>query len=201
MRKVKKIFNVINRKLIKLLNFFNTGKYMKKYLKYLRKLGIKINGTPKYIDPSVYFDGADYTKIELGDNITISREVMFLTHDYSITTALALKGINIERSKGEYLFIRGIKIGNHTFIGARVSLLPGTEIGNNVIVGAGSVVRGRVPDNSIVAGNPAQVIGKTSEWIDKKYKSEDFYVETKKGKIHIRDYKANIEIRNDKTSE
>ena len=68
--------------------YFNNKMYMRLYTNYLEKIGISINGKPKFINNDVYFDGNDYSKIILGDNITISREVMFLTHDYSITTAI-----------------------------------------------------------------------------------------------------------------
>jgi acetyltransferase-like isoleucine patch superfamily enzyme len=46
--------------------------------------------------------------------------------------------------------------------------MPGCYLGNNVIVGAGSVVRGKIPEDSIVIGNPAQIIGNTKEWAEKK---------------------------------
>lgn len=49
-------------------------------------------------------------------------------------------------------------IGNNCFIGGGSFILPGVSIGNNVIVGMGSVVTKDVPDNCIVAGNPAKVI-------------------------------------------
>lgn len=50
-------------------------------------------------------------------------------------------------------------IGNYCFIaGAGAVILPGVHIGNHVIVGAGSVVTKDVPDNCIVAGNPAKII-------------------------------------------
>jgi len=54
-------------------------------------------------------------------------------------------------------------------------LLPGCKLGNNVIVGAGSVVRGEIPDNSIVIGNPAQVVGDTIEWAKKKIAEGNYY--------------------------
>lgn len=50
-------------------------------------------------------------------------------------------------------------IGNDVWIGDSAILLPGTKIGNGVIVGAGAVVRGVVPEYAIIIGNPAQIIG------------------------------------------
>ena len=49
-------------------------------------------------------------------------------------------------------------IGNDVWIGQAARILPGTQIGNGVIVGAGAVVSGRVPDYSVIAGNPARVL-------------------------------------------
>lgn len=49
-------------------------------------------------------------------------------------------------------------IGNQTFIGANSLIMPGIKVGNNCIVGAGSVVTKDVPDNSLVAGNPARIL-------------------------------------------
>ncbi len=49
-------------------------------------------------------------------------------------------------------------IGDNCFIGIRAIILPGVRVGNEVVVGAGSVVTKDVPDNCIVAGNPARII-------------------------------------------
>ncbi len=49
-------------------------------------------------------------------------------------------------------------VGDNCFIGGGARILPGIRIGNNCIVGAGSVVTKDVPDNCIVAGNPARII-------------------------------------------
>jgi carbonic anhydrase/acetyltransferase-like protein (isoleucine patch superfamily) len=51
-----------------------------------------------------------------------------------------------------------IIIGDNSFLGNNVIVLPGTSIGSSTIVGAGSVVTGDIPDNSVFAGNPARHI-------------------------------------------
>ena len=57
------------------------------------------------------------------------------------------------------LITKPIMIGKNSFIGARAMILPGVCIGDQVIVGAMSVVSKDVPDHQIVVGNPAKKIG------------------------------------------
>ena len=59
----------------------------------------------------------------------------------------------------EAVLYQPVVIGNYVWIGANVTILPGTTIGDGVVVAAGSVVRGNVPNCSVVAGNPATIIG------------------------------------------
>lgn len=174
---IKKIFSVIHRELIKKMIYINTNLYMREYTKYLKKIGLKINGQPKFISNDVYFDGTNYSLITIEDNVTISREVMLLTHDYSITTAYTSIGKKIKRGEGEIFFLKGIKIGKNCFVGARSSILLGSEIGDNTIIGAGTVIKGKVPENSIVIGNPWRIIGKTDEYANRHEQLEDFLIE------------------------
>lgn len=159
----------------KIIAHFNHPLYMKVYLPLLKKKGMDISGNPIYIGSSTQFDGKDYSKIHIGDKVVISSDVRFLTHDYSISRAIEATGRKLEK---EVFFLRDIYIGDNSFIGTKSILLPGTTIGKNVIVGAGSVVRGKVEDNSIVMGNPATVIGNTIEWAEKKI-DEDSFLENK----------------------
>lgn len=57
-----------------------------------------------------------------------------------------------------------INIKNHVWIGKRASILKGVTIGNNSIVGFGSIVTKNVPDNTLVAGNPARIIKDKVNW-------------------------------------
>lgn len=144
----------------------------KKYqMFYYKKMGIDISGIPRYISTDVYFDGYDYSKIHIGDRVTVSREVMFLTRDFSINNAFSAAP---EISGGLKLLLKDIYIGNNSFIGARVSLLPGATVGKDCIIGAGSVVKGTIPDGSIVIGNPARVIGRTMDFANKHNELKDF---------------------------
>ena len=53
-----------------------------------------------------------------------------------------------------------VEIGDYTFIGTGAIIYPKVKIGSNVSITAGSVIRKNIPDNSIVHGNPAKIIGK-----------------------------------------
>ena len=52
-----------------------------------------------------------------------------------------------------------VRIGDDVWIGARVTILPGADIGNGAVIGAGSVVRGKIPPMAVAQGNPARVVG------------------------------------------
>ena len=56
-----------------------------------------------------------------------------------------------------------IKIGNNVWIGGNVIVLPGVNIGDNVVIGAGSVVTKDIPANCVAVGNPCRVIRKINE--------------------------------------
>ena len=84
--------------------------------------------------------------IEIGDNVTFGPHVQVLAHDASSNRLLG------------YTKIGRVWIGNNVFVGAGSIILPNVKIGNNSIIGAGSVVTHDVPENVICAGNPARII-------------------------------------------
>lgn len=168
MNKFLKIISKLHRNFIFLIEPFNANMYMKFYSKYLKKNGMKIWGSPRYISPTVHFDGNDYSLISLGKDVVISKHVEFLTHDFSIARGLqAIDKKIVSDGKDEY-FLKPISVGDNCFIGLNSVIMPGTIIGNNVIIGTGTVVRGVIPDNKLVIGNPARIIGDVDEWANKK---------------------------------
>lgn len=158
----------------KLLHKFNPERYKAKYPKFLRDMGINISENyyatkHGFIAPSVMFDANDYSLITIGDATTISEDVVFLTHDYSIS-----KGLQMIDPALTGRFLKPISVGSHSFIGMRAILLPGTTLGDHVIVGAGAVVKGSFPDNVVIAGNPARIICKTDEWAKQHFEAKDY---------------------------
>lgn len=179
MRKIKKCLSKMEKYFIcNVLFYISLDSYIAKYQNWLKRNGMNITGDIKYINPDVYFDGKDYSYIKIGDNVTISREVMVLCHDYSVTNAIGvLHEKVIKRHEGEMFYLKKVEIGDNSFIGARASLLPGTVIGKNCIIGACSVVKGIIPDNSVCVGNPCKIIGLTTDYALKVEKQNDFFVE------------------------
>lgn len=152
----------------------NKPAYIKKYPKYLRRLGVKISEAPGdcWISPTVFFDSSGYDMIEIGDDCTISFDAVILVHDYSINNAFRAAGIpGAERHR---VIKRPVKIGNNCFVGARAIIMPGAVLGDNCIVGTGAVVRGQIPAGSIVSGNPAAVIADVEDFAKKHVDREDF---------------------------
>lgn len=88
--------------------------------------------------------------IEIGDNVAIAYGTNLVTHDGGIWC------LRNEFTGGD--IFGKIKIGNNVFIGMNCTILPNTIIGSNCIVGAGSVLRGKYPDDCVIIGNPAKVV-------------------------------------------
>ena len=171
MNKLKRLHLFFMHSKLKMIRFISNDKYKKYSYKYFKKCGINFNGMPKYINYDVDFDLLAPDKIHIGNNVVIAKGSIILVHDYSIEAGLEI--IGKENKEYEVQFLKDVYIGDNCFIGARTFILPGSKIGNNCIVGAGSVVSGNIPDNSIIAGNPARIICKTDEWALKNYNNKN----------------------------
>lgn len=109
-----------------------------------------------------------YSKlISIGDNVHLAAKVLLVPHD-----AIHLCLNNYEESQGGETPIKEkigcIEIGNNVFIGSNSTVLYDVKIGSNVIIGAGSLINKDIPDNSVVAGVPAKIIGTFDEFVKKR---------------------------------
>lgn len=133
----------------KLLRKIHGGSYS---IEELRSYGVHI-GENCYIGIK-HIDLAHGFLIFIGNNVTISN-ARILVHDASTKRTLGYSKVGV------------VSIGDNSFIGAGAIILPGVRIGKNVIVGAGAVVTEDIPDDSVVAGNPARLICHTDDYIEK----------------------------------
>ena len=131
----------------------------KKRIEILRKRGVKI-GEKTYIEKNVVFGSEPYL-ISIGDNVRITSNVQFITHDGGMWVARNLGILENADKFGQ------INIGNNVNIGWNVILMPGVNIGSNCIIGAGAIVTKDIPDNSVAAGVPARVISSINEYCEK----------------------------------
>jgi len=99
--------------------------------------------------------------IEIGNNVVITKGVTLLTHGYDWCVFRELYGITLGHAKA-------IRIGNNVFIGQHVKILPGVTIGDNCIIGVGSIVTKNIDSNAVYAGNPAKFIIKIEDYFLKR---------------------------------
>ena len=133
-----------------------------RYIDYLRKLGMKIGDRTTVFSPRhTMIDETRPFLIEIGDDVQITQDVTILTHGYDWSVLKHCYG-NVLGSSGK------VKIGNNVFIGMKATILKGTTIGDNVIIGANSLVNRDVPDNCVFAGNPGKFIMTIEEYYKKR---------------------------------
>jgi acetyltransferase-like isoleucine patch superfamily enzyme len=88
-------------------------------------------------------------QITLGDRIDFGHQVVVLTSSHHFGPR--------QRRAGS-VYVKPVEIGDGTWVGARVVILPGVRIGSGAVIAAGSVVANDVPPNTIVSGVPARVV-------------------------------------------
>lgn len=121
-----------------------------------RYMGVKIGESCRLY--STNFSTEPYL-ISIGNHVTITDNVQFITHDGAVW---------VFRETNPNLDLFGpISVGDNVFIGLNTILLPGTEIGDNTIIAAGSILKGKYPNNSVIAGVPGKRICSIEEYHDK----------------------------------
>lgn len=105
--------------------------------------------------------GAEPYLITIEDDVRISSNVTFVTHDGGTWA------FRDEPTYTDVIAYGRIRIGARTFIGCNCTILPGVTVGKRCVIGAGSVVTKDVPDGCVVAGVPACVLMTTEEYARK----------------------------------
>jgi acetyltransferase-like isoleucine patch superfamily enzyme len=129
---------------------------------YLRSLGARI-GRDTAILNDVRGFGTEPWLVEIGDRVTITAGVVFLTHDGS---SRVFRHKVPGGSAFGNLFGR-VRVLDNSFVGVNAILLPGVTIGPNSIVGAGSVVTHDVAPETVAAGVPARALCHLDEYVDR----------------------------------
>lgn len=132
-----------------------------KYIAYCKRGGATIgNNVTVYSAKNTTIDETSLQHIFIGDNTQITAGVIILAHDYSYSVLGNIYG-ELPRQQRDTI------IGKNVFIGMNSIILMGSNIGDNVIIGAGSVVSGHIPSNTVCAGNPAKIICSLDQFLVK----------------------------------
>lgn len=126
-------------------NGFTRAEFLKK-CNVFAGMGENCFWQPRYLPPEAKL-------IRLGDNVVIAAQVRFITHD-----AIHYMLRNVSKNHKFPIYYGAIEVGNNVFIGSNSTVLPDTKIEDNVIIGAGSLVRGRITEG-VWGGVPAKRIG------------------------------------------
>lgn len=119
----------------------------------MQEMGMKVGKNFKADKPRI--DVSHCWLITIGDDVVFGPNVYLLAHDASTKNHLG------------YTKIGKISIGNKVFVGADATIMPGVSIGNNSIIGTGSIVTKDVPENTVYAGNPAKFICTLEDYLEK----------------------------------
>lgn len=129
--------------------------------KFIHKKGIDI-GNHVWVGHYCLVDGTG--KVSIGEGVQISSHTAIYSH--SSQDAIRLLGkdfIKIPAVRRPGYKLKPVRIGAYTFVGTSCVILPGVTIGKGCLIGAGSVVKGDIPDYAIASGNPAKIVGDTRE--------------------------------------
>lgn len=123
---------------------------------YARSIGVRVGDGCRFIGLQLGTFGSEPYLVRLGNHVTITSGVRFITHD---------GGVWVFRQKHPDIEILApIVIGDNVFVGLNTIIMPGVAIGENSVIGAGSVVTRDIPSNSIAVGVPARCIKSTDEY-------------------------------------
>lgn len=130
---------------------------------FAKKSGVKYGNNCTF---RTFNFGSEPYLISVGDNVSTARGVSFVNHDGGVKV---LRNLYKDLSQADLLGT--INIGDNVFIGLNTTVLYGSMIGDNVIIGGHSVVKGNLKSNSVYAGVPARYICSLEEYKEKNLKN------------------------------
>ncbi|MBW8191631.1 acyltransferase [Neiella marina] len=119
----------------------------RKPIELARAAGVRIGKGCRFVGCNDF--GSEPYLIELGDHVSLTN-VTFINHDGGVWV--------FRKAEPDIDVVRPIKVGCNVFIGHGVVMMPGVTVGDNVVIGAYSVVTKNIPSNTVVAGVPARFI-------------------------------------------
>ena len=144
----------------------STARLRRDPVKYFRSQGVDIGEGVEIFGASLHTFGSEPYLVSIGNQVTISHDVDFITHD---------GGLRVARAKYPDAYLYGrIQVSDNCFIGAHCILLPGAKVGAGSVLASGSIVAGEIPPDVVAIGAPAKpvkpveeyVSGKKHLWID-----------------------------------
>ena len=173
---MKKIFRTVKKAWLLLVSFVS-------YEKYAKKLGVTVGKKCQLLGRPSF--GSEPYLITLGDHVLLAGSgTQFITHEGA---HWVLKGKDPQKYKHTFGYGR-IVVGNNVYIGTRCTILRGVTIGDNVIVGACTLVNKDLPSGGVYAGIPAKRICSVDEW-EQKFMAQmlefdlDNYIKHKKDEV------------------
>lgn len=135
-----------------------------------REMGATIGENCRFFSLHIF---SEPRLVDIGDNTIMSGNVVLLTHDGAVHSAAYNEIPDINGYYGR------VSIGRNCHIGFGTIIMPNVRISDNCIVCPGSVVIDSFPENSVVRGNPAQIISERSAWLRMKEKSPNTIIDPK----------------------
>lgn len=137
------------------------------YLSHLKSVGIEIgDGCVIWSPELTHIEEANPHLITIGSHVDMTGPVTILCHDYSV-------GVTKRWNHGEVLGSqKRVTIGDNVFLGWGCTVLAGTTIGDNSVIGAHAVATGNLPGGFIYAGSPAKPVCSIEEYYEKRKKRQ-----------------------------
>ena len=138
----------------------NTARLHRDPVKYFRSQGVDIGEDVEIFGASLHTFGSEPYLVSIGNQVTVSHNVDFITHD---------GGLRVARAKYPDAYLYGrIRVSDNCFIGAHCILLPGAKVGAGSVIATGSIVTGEIPADVVAIGAPAKPVKSVEEYVNGK---------------------------------